>query len=65
MVLEQQLQDADSAQLLGISAPWSRCRGCRWVRHLPLPLGSVVELDAAGELPSGVKSSASTIPTPW
>tara|TARA_B100001121_G_scaffold303355_1_gene317219 strand:- start:6462 stop:7817 length:1356 start_codon:yes stop_codon:yes gene_type:complete len=52
MVLEQQLQDADSAQLLGISGSVVSVQGMSLrVRHLPLPLGSVVELDGAGELP--------------
>ena len=46
MVLEQQLQDADSAQLLGISGSVVSVQGMSLrVRHLPLPLGSVVELD--------------------
>jgi len=48
-VLERQLHDAGSAQLLGLSGSVVSVQGMSLrVRHLPLPLGSVVELDGDG-----------------
>ncbi len=48
-VLERQLHDAASAQLLGLSGSVVSVQGMSLrVRHLPLPLGSVVELDGDG-----------------
>lgn len=51
-MLEQRMQDAESLQLLGLSGSVVSVQGMSLrVRHLPVPLGSIVELDEPGSDP--------------